>query len=71
MNTIEIDSQQDRYVISLDKNTINKDLLFEILERLEIEKLAQKVGFNDDILELGQEINNNWWKQNKGRFIKE
>ena len=70
MNAIEIESQSDRYVISIDKKTIDKDVLFEIFERLHIEDLAQKIGFDDSIVALGDEINHDWWHQNKSRFIK-
>lgn len=71
MNAIEIESNADRYVISIDKHSIDKSVLFEILERLQIEKLAQKINFGDDIIALGEEINHSWWQQNKYRFIKE
>ena len=70
MNAIEIESNADRYVISIDKHSIDKSVLFEILERLQIEKLAQKINFGDDIIALGEEINHSWWQQNKYRFIK-
>ena len=57
MNAIEIESNADRYVISIDKHSIDKSVLFEILERLQVEKLAQKINFSDDIIALGEEIN--------------
>ena len=71
MNAIEIESNADRYVISIDKHSIDKSVLFEILERLQVEKLAQKINFSDDIIALGEEINHSWWQQNKYRFIRE
>ncbi len=45
--------------------------MIDLLERLQLEQLAQKVDFDDSILELGKEINATWWQQNKQRFVRE
>ncbi len=71
MNAINIQNQPDRYVISIDKNAVSSDFMIDLLERLQLEQLAQKIDFDDSILELGKEINANWWQQNKQRFIGE
>ena len=71
MNAIDIQSQPDRYVISIDKKAVSQDFMLELLERLQLEQLASKVNLDDSILALGEEINANWWQQNKQRFIKE
>lgn len=71
MNAINIQNQPDRYVISIDKNAVSSDFMIDLLERLQLEQLAQKIDFDDSILELGKEINANWWQQNKQRFTGE
>lgn len=71
MNAIDIQNQPDRYVISIDKKAVNQEFVLELLERLQLEQLAQKIDFDDSIQTLGEEINANWWQQNKQRFIKE
>ncbi|WP_128545857.1 hypothetical protein [Larkinella soli] len=71
MNAIEIHDQSDRYIISLDKSVIEKEQLIEVLERLQLERLAKKVDIDDSILALAEEINAGWWQQNKHRFIRE
>ena len=48
---------------------MDKDVLFAFLEKLKLEELAKKVDFDESILDLGEEINRNWWQQNKNRFI--
>jgi len=50
---------------------MDKDILFSFLERLKLEELGRKVNFDESILEIGEEINDNWWKNNKSRFIPE
>ena len=71
MNAIEVQTSPDRYIISIDKSLMDKDVLFSFLERLKLEELARKVNFDESILEIGEEINKNWWKNNKSRFIPE
>ena len=71
MNAIEVQTSLDRYIISIDKSLMDKDILFSFLERLKLEELARKVNFDESILEIGEEINVNWWKKNKSRFIPE
>jgi hypothetical protein len=71
MNAINIQNQSDRYVISIDKKAVSQEFMLELLERLQLEQLVQKVDFYDSILALGNEINAGWWQQNKHRFIKE
>ena len=53
MNAIDIQNQPDRYVISIDKKGVSQEFMLELLERLQLEQLAQKVDFDDSILTLG------------------
>ena len=69
MKSISIDTSNDRFIISIDKNLINKDLLLQFVDNLRIEFIAQKVDFDEEIEILGEEIKENWWKENKDRFI--
>lgn len=71
MNAIDIQNQPDRYIISIDKKAVSQEFMLELLERLQLEQLAKTVDFDDSILSLGEEINANWWQQNKQRFIRE
>ncbi|MBN8826421.1 MULTISPECIES: hypothetical protein [unclassified Spirosoma] len=71
MNAINIQNQPDRYVISIDKKSVSQEFMLDLLERLQLEQLAQKIDFDESILALGEEINATWWQQNKHRFIKE
>ena len=71
MNAIEVQNKPDRYIISIDKSLMDKDILFTFLERLKLEELARKVSFDESFIEIGEEINKNWWKNNKSRFIPE
>lgn len=69
MQAIEIQNQPDRYVISIAKSAMDKDTLLSLLQTLQLEQLAQKIDFDDSILELAEQINTGWWQANKERFI--
>ncbi len=69
MKSISIDTSTDRFIISIDKKIITKDQLMQFIDNLRIEFLAQKVDFDESIEELGEDIKNTWWKENKDRFI--
>jgi len=69
MRTVTLDSSDDRFIISIDKRSINKDALLQFLENLRLEALADKVDFGEEIEDLGEEIKGDWWQTNKDRFI--
>lgn len=70
MEILTIDSQKDRYIISIEKEAFDKDFLLDILEKLKAEALAKKMNIGDDISELANEIKRDWWERNKGKFIR-
>lgn len=70
MEAINIQSTEEKYVISIDKNAVDKDFLFDLLERLSIENLAQKINMDDSIIDLGEDIKKEWWQNNKDRLLK-
>jgi hypothetical protein len=71
MKGIELDTQNDKYLISIDKSMFDKEWLVKLLENLRVEELARKFDFDESIETLGEEIKANWWEKNKKRFINE
>jgi hypothetical protein len=69
MARINIESTQDEYLIRIDKTLVDKTYVHELLNLLQVEELAQRVDFDDSIIDLGEEIKTDWWKKNKARFI--
>lgn len=70
MEAIELKSYKNKYLISLDKSYFDKEILYNLLERLRIEYLAKKINFNKSIEDLGEEIKEEWWKKNKDKFLR-
>jgi molybdate-binding protein len=71
MTSIHLDTQDDKYLISLDKASFDKEWLMDLIERLRMEELARKFNFDEDSEQLGEDIKSDWWNKNKSRFINE
>ncbi len=71
MTSIHLDTQDDKYLISLDKASFDKEWLMGLIERLRMEELARKFNFDEDSEQLGEDIKSDWWNKNKSRFINE
>jgi hypothetical protein len=71
MTAIHLDTQNDKYLISVDKSVFDKEWLVKLLENLRVEELARKFDFDESIETLGEEIKSDWWNKNKKRFINE
>ena len=69
MNPITLDSSGERFLISVDKSFMDKAFLVQLVERIRIEYLAQKINFDDELQNLGEEIKQSWWTENKDRFM--
>ena len=71
MTSIHLDTQDDKYLISLDKASFDKEWLMGLIERLRMEELARKFNFDEDSEQVGEDIKSDWWDKNKSRFINE
>lgn len=71
MTGIQLNTQNDKYLISIDKSMFDKEWLVKLLENLRVEELARKFDFDESIETLGEEIKADWWEKNKKRFINE
>ncbi|GAB4397446.1 MAG: hypothetical protein OHK0053_13970 [Microscillaceae bacterium] len=70
MEVFEIQSNANELIIRLDKNLMPSDTLLKVAKRLQIEYLAQKAGYDGSLLEVAEEIDENWWKTNGEDFLK-
>jgi len=70
MQAIDLQTTDDRFLISIDKNLVDKEFLLDLIEKSRLESLVRKVDFDESIEDLGEEIKADWWRKNKDRFIK-
>lgn len=71
MTTIQVDTQADKYIISIDRSAVDRQWLAQLVERIRIEELAAQFNFGEDVEALGDQIKADWWTKNKSRFINE
>lgn len=70
MRAIDLQTTDDRFLISIDKDLVDKEFLVNLIEKIRLEYLVRKVDFDERIEDLGEEIKAEWWAKNKDRFIK-
>ncbi|GAB4022526.1 hypothetical protein [Spirosoma koreense] len=71
MTTIHLDTQSDKYLISIDRSAVDRQWLAQLIERIRLEELAAQFNFGEDIEALGEQSKADWWARNKSRFIDE
>ena len=69
MEAIDIKSTDAKYIITVDKSIVDMEIILDILEKLKLECLAKNIDFNENIVNLSEEIKKSWWKKNKDRFL--
>lgn len=70
MDAITLETQDDRFIISIDRDYLDKETLTRLIDQIKIEHLVQKADFDESIEELGSKIKADWWEKNKDRFLR-
>ncbi len=71
MENLVIENKKNQLILKLNKKGFNEEYLISLVKRLQVEELAQKSKFNSDILSIAEQINQEWWDNNKDNFLKE
>lgn len=69
MEAVTLETQNDRFLISIDRNYVDQDFLIRLIERIKLEHLVQKADFDESIEALGEKIKSDWWATNKDRLL--
>ena len=70
MENFIIENKGDQMILKLNKKGFDENYLIALVNRLQMESLAPKAGFDNSILNIGEEINQEWWKENGDEFLK-
>ena len=70
MESIQVEDQNHQFLIRIDKDSIEKETLIELLHKIRTEDLSRRADLGEDIEQLGEEIKADWWSKNKERWIK-
>jgi len=66
---ITLSTTDSQYIISIDKDAIDKEVLLKYIDSLRTELLVRKMDLGEDIEALGEGIKAEWLEKNKDRFI--
>lgn len=69
MEVFEVESRENKLIITIDKSSVDKVFLTNLLNRLRIEQLIKKAEFDEGILDLSKKIKKEWWAKNKKKYL--
>ena len=58
-------------ILKLNKKGFDENYLIALVKRLQMESLAQKSCFDSGILNIAEQINQDWWNENGEVFLKD
>ncbi len=70
MESTIIKNKKDQMILTLKKKGFDDEYLISLVKRLQIEELAQKSNFKNDILGFADKLNDEWWDQHGDKFLK-
>lgn len=68
MQGVLVNSDNESYNLRFDKSFFDERQIKKILELIEIQILADKVNFDENILVLAKEIKTNIWNRVKSKY---
>ncbi|HZK07018.1 MAG TPA: hypothetical protein VFC92_02355 [Bacteroidales bacterium] len=71
MKNLVIENKGDQVILKINRKGFDENYLISLLKRLQIEQLAQKSEFSDDIINVAEQVNEEWWDENGKDFLKE
>ena len=69
MEAISLETADNKFLITVDSDVVNKEFIMQMIEGLQREYLAQKINFTEDITTTGETIKEDWWNKNKQRLL--
>ena len=70
MNALTIQNTGNNIQISLNRNSFDPVYIANLIERLELEATAKAAEFSGEIMDIANEIDTAWWKENGDEFLK-
>lgn len=68
MEAIKIDTTEDKFIITIDKESVDAEFITRIVKLYKINQLASKGNLKKDILKIAEEIDSEWWEKNSESF---
>lgn len=71
MENLVIENKGNQMILKLNKKGFDENYLITLVKRLHMESLAQKSGFSTSILNVAEQINQDWWIENGEKILKD
>ena len=71
MENLVFESKGNQMIFKLNKKSFDENYLISLVKRLQMESLAQKSGFSSSILNVAEQINQDWWNENGEKSLKD
>ena len=69
MTGLSVENTDRQLILSIDKSNFSESVLLKVMEIARLEYLVAKAEFDDAVLQIDEEMKENWWKNNKGEII--
>ncbi len=69
MDNLVIENKGNQMILKLNRKGFDENYLISLIKRLQVESLAKKAGFNSSILSIAEQINQDWWDENRETFV--
>ncbi len=56
MESIQVEEQNQQFLIRIDKDSIEKETLISLLHSIRVEELSQRADIREDVEQLSEEI---------------
>jgi len=70
MNALSVQNKGNNIQISLNRSCFDPEYIAKLISQLELEAMAKAADVSPEIMEIANEIDTEWWKQNGDDFLK-
>jgi hypothetical protein len=67
---LTVKNSKEKIVFTIDKSNFTEEVFLKMMQIARVEYLVKKAAFDKSIMELDEEIKDNWWKENKIQILK-
>lgn len=69
MNAIEVTASKDKVTITIDTSVIMHQDLSTLVAQIQLKILALKTKLNEQVIDISEKTDNNWWEEHKDQFL--
>lgn len=69
MDAITLETREDRFLISIGRDYLDKDTITRLIDRIKLEHLVSKADFDSSVEDMGEHMKADWWSKNKDRYL--